>query len=66
MRKLRIKGWESDDLWEDPPFLPDIQVDDARDIVFTGILDPQGNPIVRLPNPIGFGRDDEWDIVGIL
>ena len=28
--------------------------------VHTGLLDSNGDPIMRLPNPIGFGRDDEW------
>ena len=26
----------------------------------TGILDQYGREIMRLPNPIGFGRNDEW------
>ncbi len=26
----------------------------------TGLLDATGEPIMRLPNPIGFGRNDEW------
>lgn len=31
--------------------------DEATD---TGLLDVNGDPIMRAPNPIGFGRDDEW------
>ncbi len=26
----------------------------------TGLLDVKGNTIWRMPNPIGFGRDEEW------
>ncbi len=26
----------------------------------TGLLDHRGDPIMRAPNPIGFGRMDEW------
>lgn len=28
--------------------------------VDTGLLDANGDPIKRAPNPIGFGRRDEW------
>lgn len=28
--------------------------------VDTGLLDVHGVPLMRLPNPIGFGRDEEW------
>lgn len=26
----------------------------------TGLLDSNGDCVMRAPNPIGFGRDDEW------
>lgn len=26
----------------------------------TGLVDANGNPIMRAPNPMGFGRDGEW------
>ena len=37
----------------------DITVDEhvATD---TGLLDADGNIIWRTPNPVGFGKDDEW------
>ena len=28
--------------------------------VDTGLLDVRGDPIMRAPYPIGFGRDEEW------
>jgi hypothetical protein len=28
--------------------------------VDTGLVDVTGDPILRLPNPVGFGRDKEW------
>jgi hypothetical protein len=43
----------------DYPLLPHLAVDGGTP-EFTGILDADGNPIVRLPRPIGFGRDNEW------
>lgn len=27
---------------------------------FTGLLDSKGDEIWRAPNPVGFGKDDEW------
>jgi hypothetical protein len=48
-------------LWSEDrqSFLPDLDVPDhkPRD---TGLLDQSGNPIMRGPRPIGFGRDGEW------
>ena len=28
--------------------------------VDTGLVDARGDAIMRLPNPVGFGRDGEW------
>lgn len=36
------------------PAVPDHEAAD------TGLVDAGGNPIMRLPNPMGFGRDGEW------
>jgi hypothetical protein len=52
------KAWVADDVWDDP-FLPDIRVSD-HEATDTGLLDAEGNTIWRAPNPIGFGRNDEW------
>jgi hypothetical protein len=48
-------------LWGDQkkPLVPAISVDEQR-AVRTGLLWPDGSPIMRTPNPIGFGRDREW------
>lgn len=47
------------DWWSrsDAPPVPTVDDHQPRD---TGLLDANGNTIWRLPNPIGFGRDDEW------
>jgi len=37
--------------------VPTVSDHEATD---TGLLDVNGDPIMRAPNPIGFGRDDEW------
>lgn len=31
-----------------------------HEAVDTGLIDQDGNMILRAPNPMGFGRDDEW------
>jgi hypothetical protein len=47
-------------LWDDAePHRPDLTVDDHQ-AVATGLFYPTGEPVMRLPNPIGFGRDSEW------
>lgn len=55
---IRPKAWD-DEEWIAPSLMPDLTVDEAEP-EFIGILDADGNPIFRMPNPIGFGRDDEW------
>ena len=47
-------------LWDDAePQHLSLSVDD-HEAVDTGLILPTGEPIMRLPNPIGFGRDGEW------
>ena len=46
------------DSWQGAvPASPIVDEGQYRD---TGLLDEHGNRIFRAPNPIGFGRDDEW------
>lgn len=44
---------------EESPMVPHLSVDD-HEPVDTGLLWSDGSPVFRAPNPIGFGRDDEW------
>lgn len=48
-------------LWEDQRqgLTPDLSVDGEKE-VDTGLVDPRGQAIYRMPPPVGFGRDDEW------
>lgn len=39
--------------------VPHISVD-SHEAVDTGLITITGESIMRLPNPIGFGRDGEW------
>jgi hypothetical protein len=48
-----------DDGWHPDPLLPDLWVADHRP-VDTGLVDARGHPIMRAPNPLGFGKDAEW------
>lgn len=43
----------------DNPLLPSLFVAE-HEAVDTGLIWATGEPIMRMPNPIGFGRDDEW------
>lgn len=45
--------------WWFAPLLPNLHLPDSAPIK-TGLLDSKGNEIWRTPNPIGFGRDEEW------
>ena len=44
---------------DDNPLVPSINVDDNVNVK-TGLLWLDGEPIFRTPNPVGFGRNDEW------
>lgn len=46
------------DPWDDEPFVPSLTVTDGP--VDTGLVWPTGEKIMRVPNPIGFGRDKDW------
>ncbi|MCB4862380.1 hypothetical protein K7W03_22580 [Sphingobium sp. PNB] len=49
-----------DDFWDnEAPLLPSVSVPD-HEATDTGILDRHGDTIWRAPNPIGFGRNEEW------
>jgi hypothetical protein len=45
--------------YDNGPLLPDIGVPEhvATD---TGLVDKRGDPIMRAPRPVGFGRMEEW------
>lgn len=58
--RTHSRGWIEDDLYPgDQPLIAGIEVPDHEEI-FTGLLDHTGEPIYRAPNPLGFGKDDEW------
>jgi len=53
------KPVRSDWLDDERPLIPTIDVPE-HEAVETGLLDEHGNAIMRAPNPIGFGRSEEW------
>ncbi len=56
----RPRGIKPRATWDDDvPLLPPISAPE-HEAVDTGLLDANGDPIMRAPRPIGFGRDDEW------
>ena len=50
------RTWDID---EDEPFRPGIEVAD-HEPVETGLVWSDGEPVMRQPNPMGFGRNEEW------
>lgn len=61
MRYLsKPRNWIEDEVaFDDSPMIPALSVDD-HEAVDTGLLWADGSSIMRAPNPMGFGRDDEW------
>lgn len=53
----KADGWVADDVWSEDSggHIPDVPEHVAVD---TGLLDADGNSIMRAPNPIGFIWDD--------
>lgn len=31
-----------------------------HEATYTGLVDTNGDPIMRAPNPMGFGKDEDW------
>ena len=44
---------------DDAPLIPALTVDD-HEAVDTGLIWATGEAIMRAPNPMGFGRNEEW------
>lgn len=54
----RPSAWVEDETGYAEPFLPSLTVSDHH-AVKTGLLDKDGNPIMRAPRGMGFGSDIE-------
>lgn len=52
--------WVEDENAWDAPVMSNIPTVCDHDAIDTGLLNADGNTIMRAPNPIGFGKDDEW------
>lgn len=52
------RSWIEDETFAEPA-RHDIFVTEAAPVA-TGIIDASGSEFFRMPNPIGFGRDEEW------
>lgn len=56
----RAASWIEDDYYSPDAasaHIPSVPEHEARD---TGLIDARGDAIWRAPNPLGFGRDEEW------
>lgn len=58
-RYFRATKPRADWLDNDSPLIPSLTVSDHAPIK-TGLIWHDGEPIMRTPNPMGFGRDEEW------
>lgn len=56
----RNSGWIEDEHFNEPAAPPALPVADMHVPIDTGLLWATGQPIMRLPRPVGFGRDSEW------
>ncbi len=56
----RRKAWvEDEDAW-DAPICDHVPTVSDHEPIDTGLLDMNGDAIMRAPNPIGFGKDEDW------
>lgn len=58
--KQKANLWVEDEAaWDcgSPVGVPSVCEHEATD---TGLLDENGDWIMRAPNPVGFGKDEEW------
>lgn len=57
--RCSAKAPRADWIDDDCPLIPALTVDE-HEAVETGLIWETGEPVMRLPNPMGFGRDSEW------
>lgn len=50
------RAFECEDTWHTDPVLPNLDVPD-HEASYTGLIDHNGDPIMRGPNPMGFLAD---------
>ena len=55
-RSAASRSW---DWWDAGSLVPSLSTAEHCP-VDTGLVDAKGNRIIRQPNPMGFGRDEEW------
>lgn len=58
-RSKAYKPMQVEDAWYHDPLHPELTVDGEKQ-VDTGLVDAKGNAIIRMQEPIGFGRNREW------
>lgn len=57
---VRASKANDDEYWPDAaPLITSLEVSDHQ-AIDTGLLSSSGEIIMRAPNPMGFGKDDEW------
>lgn len=59
-RYVTASGWIEDEHFSERNPSPGPIITDTHRPIDTGLLAANGKPIMRLPNPMGFGREGEW------
>lgn len=59
-RYFTRKAWVEDEEAWDAPVNDHVPTVCDHEPIDTGLIDKDGNAIMRAPNPVGFGKDDEW------
>jgi len=60
--RVRSRHWAEDDYCSpDCGPLPSLEVPEHK-ATCTGLADCNGEDIMRAPSPMGFGKNEEWDL----
>lgn len=59
VRAHHVEFWDAEEQNAFEPSRMSLTVDD-HEAVDTGLIWSTGEPIMRVPSPMGFGRDEEW------
>lgn len=55
-KSIRAGDW----IWQEETKIQYISTVSDHIVKETGLLDKDGQKLYRFPNPMGFGRDDQW------
>lgn len=56
----RASGWVEDEHFSPDPVSAAMLTVSDHEAADAGLMDINGDTIMRAPNPMGFGKDEEW------